>query len=181
MIGVAGLTPLNGKFGQDNSGKPANAYGQPALKTTDPSNAGGGIDVAVTSSDEPSLKHVASYPGRTVFFSFGFEGINDNTGFATRTQVMQRIFQWFDDKPTAAVTTKSARAGARTQLNAKLQAGSGAKPSQYIWQVGSQTLLPTGKPIQYRFTRPGKYKVRVQITDSLGHAAVSPWVTITVH
>jgi hypothetical protein len=180
LVGVPGLTPLSGKFGTDNANKPANAYGQPALKMTNPSNSDGGSEVAVVSSDEPSLKHTASYPGRSVLFSFGFEGINDNTGYATREQVLQRIFAWFADHPTARVASMTYRSGARVQLKATFRA-QGATPAEYIWQVGKTVLSASSKATNYRFPHAGRYRLRVQITDTLGHTAVSPWTTVTVH
>lgn len=175
LVGVGGLTATTGTFGPG-----LNAYGQPALKTADTSIANGAVDIGVVSSDEPSLKHKASYPGRSVFFSFGFEGIDDNTGYTTREQLLQRIFQWFDDRPTAQVTGARYRAKARVQLQAGLRALAGVHAAQYIWQVGGSTLIATGKPTTYRFPRAGTYRLRVQITDTLGHVAVSPWKTITV-
>lgn len=178
MLGVPGLTSIRGSFGFQG-----NAYGVPALQTSNVNLAQGGIqgtNVAVVSSDEPSFKHKASYAGRAVLFSFTFDGINDNTGYATREQVMSRILQWFVDHPTARVTSTRLRSGTSVQLGATVSGGSGAHAAQYTWQVGSQTLRTTSKPTQYRFPHAGRYSVRVQIIDSLGHVAVSPWRTITV-
>jgi len=175
MVGVGGLQATTGNFGTG-----LNAYGQPALKTTDITNANGAVDVGVVSSDEPSLKHKASYPGRAVFFSFGFEGINDNTGYATRDQVLQRIFQWFDDKPTVGVGAAHYRSGTKVQLRASVKTASGVHVAQYLWQVGGSQLVATGKPTTYRFPHAGTYRLRVQITDTLGHVAVSAWRTVKV-
>jgi len=175
LVGVTGLTPVTGKIQPCGS-----AYGQAALRTTALSLADAGADVATVSSDEPSLTHRASYRGRTVFFSFGFEGINNNTGFATREQVLRRIFQWFDDKPTATVTSSVLHSGVNAQLRAALHALGGVRAAQYTWQIGKTTLKASTKPVSYRFSRPGQYKIRVAITDSLGHVAVSGWKTVTV-
>jgi len=175
LVGVTGLTPVTGKIQPCGS-----AYGQAALRTTALPLADAGADVATVSSDEPSLTHRASYPGRTVFFSFGFEGINNNTGFATREQVLQRIFQWFDDKPAAVVTSSVLHSGVHAQLRAALHAPSGVHAAEYTWQIGKHTLKASAKPVTYRFSQKGKYKIRVAITDSLGHTAVSGWKTVTV-
>jgi hypothetical protein len=172
LVGVPAVIPMSGTFDFQGS-----AYGQGALRTTRPGLATAGQDVAVVSSDEPSLRHKPSYAGRSVLFTFGFEGINDNTGYATRDQVLRRIFQWFDDRPTALVSGRSYRAGRQIRLKGGLNAGDRAE--QYTWQIGSRTLPTTGRPTSYRFARPGKYRVRVQITDWLGHTAVSPWTVIT--
>jgi hypothetical protein len=116
-----------------------------------------------------------------VLFTFDFAGINDNTGFATRAQVLKRIFDWFDDTPTATVAAASFSAGRSVQLQARMKAPAGLKAAQYQWQVGSATLKPTTRSTTYTFPHAGKYRVRVQVTDSLGHTAVSAWKTVTVH
>jgi hypothetical protein len=176
MFGVNGLKPFFGSaapFG--------NAYGSAALRTTNLSTAEGGADVAVVSSDEPTLSHKATFAGRTVTFAFGFEGINDNTGYATRAQVLQRIFQWFGDKPTATVVSTHYAAQRSVQLRAALHAGSGGThPVAYAWQIGSVKLKSTAKPTVHTFPHAGSYKLRVQVTDSLGHIAVSAFKTIKV-
>lgn len=172
FVGVAGLGPINGKDPIRNS------YGQAALETMD--TGLGGPDVGIVSSDEPTLKSAAKYPGRSVLFSFDFAGINDNTGYATREQVLKRIFDWFVDKPTVAVKTLSAHAGSRTQLKATLHAVAGLHAVKYQWQIGSKTLAATKKPTVYTFPHPGTFKFKVLVTDSLGHKAVSSMKKITV-
>jgi hypothetical protein len=175
MFGVNGLTPVFG-----NAAPFGNAYGQAALRTTDLALAQGGADVAIVSSDESSFTHKASYPGRAVLFSFGFEGINDNTGYATRAQVLQRIFQWFGDKPTAAVAAVHYPAHRTVQLKATVRAGAGVHPAAYIWRIGSKIVKSGAKPATYNFPRAGTYNLRVQVTDSLGHVAVSATKRIKV-
>jgi hypothetical protein len=171
MVGVSGMSAFSGNFGFQGS-----AYGQSVLKIADPNVTDGGTSVGIVSSDEPSLKHAARYPGRSVLFSFGFEGINNNTGNATRAQVLQRIFQWFDDRPSVRVSTTRVAAGRKIEFKATMRGPS--RPAQYLWQVGGRLLAPSARPTQYRFSRAGSYKVRVQVTDHLGHVAVSPWTTV---
>lgn len=175
MFGVNGLKPFFG-----SAAPYGNGYGSAALRTTQLSTAEGGADVAIVSSDEPTLSHKATFAGRTVVFSFGFEGINDNTGYATRAQVLQRIFQWFGDRPTATVSPTRYLARRSVQLKATLHAGSGIRPATFVWQVGSQKLKTTTKLTRYTFPHAGSYKLRVLITDSLGHSAVSPVKVVTV-
>jgi hypothetical protein len=47
--------------------------------------------------------------------------------------------------------------------------GRSAKHAESLVQAGDIPL-----------SQPGKYKIRVAITDSLGHVAVSGWKTVTV-
>ncbi len=173
MFGVNGLTPFFG-----NAAPFGNAYGKVALRPTNLA-LGKGTDVAVVSSDEPSFTHKATYKGRGVLFSFGFEGINDNTGYATRAQVLQRIFQWFVDKPTVSVPAGSYSSGHSVLLKATFHA-KGVHPESYQWKIGSQTVKGGAKGAHYTFPRAGSYSLRVLVTDTLGHSAVSASRTIQV-
>ena len=138
MFGVNGLKPFYRQCGSRRE-----CLGAAALRTTNLATAEGGADVAVVSSDEPTLSHKATFAGRTVLFSFGFEGINDNTGYATRAQVLQRIFQWFGDKPSATVASTHYVARRPVQLKATLHAGAGIHAAAYAWQIGSVKLKLT--------------------------------------
>jgi hypothetical protein len=178
LIGVSGLDSIRGSLGANLF-----AYGEPALKTWNvPHIQSGfrdkGIDVAIVSADEPSLKHSASYRGRSLLFSFGFEGINDNTGYATRDQVLKRVLQWLYETSSARVVMTHFPVGATIRLNGVLHATQGARVAAYTWQVGNQTLKTSSRPTAYRFPHAGTYRVRVQIDDTLGHVAVSPWTKV---
>lgn len=177
LVGVPGLNFIRGNFSPG-----IHIFGHPALITTNINIAQGPLDGnydAVDSSDEPTLTHQAKYRGRSVFFSFGFEGINSNTGYATRVQVLQRIFQWFNDQPRAQVTVGHPPAFTRVRLGARLT-HTASHAVTFQWQIGKSILRPTTGSTSYRFARRGQYRVRVAITDLLGHSAVSPWTTITV-
>ncbi len=177
LIGVPGLNTIRGNFDPG-----IRIFGHPALMTTDVNLAQGPVDGnfdAVDSSDEPTLTHAAMYRGRSVFFSFGFEGINNNTGYATRVQVLRRIFQWFNDKPRAQVVTSQARVSSRITLQARLT-HTISRAVTYQWQVGKTQLRPLPGNVWYRFGSRGTYKVRVAITDAMGHTTVSPWKTVRV-
>jgi len=174
LIGVVGMEPADGTL------KPlGTAYGEGVLRATGIKGAKKvGTDVAVTNSQEPSFKHPAiTHRSRTLVFSFGFEGINNNTGYATRTQVMRRILDWFSDRPTVSVNSPQSVGGLRDRLRVRY---SGAKPIQYTWQVNGQTLAGSRMPTIHQFGTAGRYHVRVMVTDKLGHTAVSPltWITI---
>jgi hypothetical protein len=138
------------------------------------------VETGVTASDEPTLAKAAAYKGRSVTFSFGFEGINNNTGFSTREQVLRRIFQWFNDKPAAKVVAVHYAAGKSVRLQAKVKSNVGAHGAAFQWQIGSTKLKPTAGPTLHRFPRAGTYRMRVLVTDSMGHASLSPWAKVRV-
>jgi hypothetical protein len=172
FVGVAGIKPVSGAV----QGYGA-TFGHAALALP---KKYGKVDTAISSSDEATFTHAKPKKGRSVLFSFGFEGINNNTGYATRAQVLKRIFQWFNDQPRASVAQVHYAAGKSLVLRAALKSNVGARPGAYRWQIGSQTLTATSRPTTHRFARAGTYRVRVLITDILGHSALSPWVKLTV-
>lgn len=178
LIGVTDLDPY---YDAKPSDAPYNGYGMAVLRTANLSARDGNGDVGVVNGQEPSLKGKVTHFGRSVLFSFGFEGINDNTGYATRAQVLRRIFQWLDEKPRAFVVGRSYASKRIVQLRARLQADTGVHPVRYDWQINGAILKATSKPTRYRFPHAGTFNIRVQINDSLGHAAVSAWTRVTVH
>lgn len=176
LVGVSDLSPFNGSDPQYGHG-----YGKAVLRTANlAGDDGNGGDVAIANSNEPSFKSAVKFKGRSVLFSFGFEGINDNTGYATRIQILSRIFAWFGDHPTVSVSRYTYRAHSSVRLRDTFRAGVGVHAASYIWKVGSRTLKSTTRPAHYTFSRPGTYGLRVQVTDSLGHVAVSGWHKVTV-
>ncbi|PZS05247.1 MAG: hypothetical protein DLM70_06780, partial [Chloroflexi bacterium] len=170
-IGVSALTSVRGVVG----GK-LRAFGYPALRAL---GANTSPDIAVVSSDEPSFQRPRRYFGRSVLFAFGFEGINSNTGYATRAQVMQRVLSWLNDVPEVFVPSLRARVRVPVFLHARLSAPAGVHPVQYTWQIEKQRVISL-HPVQHSFPRPGRFKVRVSIVDSLGHRAVSGWSAVVV-
>lgn len=178
FVGVAGLQPVHGVV--QGYGTAYGQFGMAAPASVIPPKAGL-QETGVTASNEPSLRNpTPKYKGRSVVFSFGFEGINDNTGFATREQVLKRILQWFNDKPVASVAPVHYRAGKTVTLRAGLKSNVGAKGGAYQWQIGAKTLGTSSKPSTYRFPHAGTFRARVLVTDTMGHAALSPWVKLRV-
>ena len=67
--------------------------------------------------------------------------------------------------------TRTASVGRSTPLAAAF-AGKRTTPAVYQWQVNKTALIPKAGSQRYTFTRPGKYNIRVAITDNVGHVAV---------
>jgi len=172
-VGVSALHALRGANVPNQT-----SYGQWALAVP---QRFGPLDVGITNSAEPTFQHPSpGYLGRSVLFSFGWEGVNDNTGYTTRAQLLGRVFQWFSDTPTVHVTHRTYLAGRAVSLGAVVHTANGAHGAVFQWQIGSTKLKPTVGTTTYTFRRPGRYSVRVLVTDSFGHAALSPWTRVTV-
>lgn len=178
LVGIPGLTAVDGSYGWQGT-----AYGQGAVILEDPKMSESGADIGITSSAEPSIdaKKQPTYRGRAVAFAFGLEAINDNTGYASREQILGRIFQWFADYPSAAVTSSSFRAGVKSKLLSRFHSSvAGVRPAVYVWEIGNHQLDMTGKTATYRFPKRGTYRIRVEVMDSLGHVALTGWKTVRV-
>jgi minor extracellular serine protease Vpr len=166
VLGVSGLHAARGNFAPVG-----HAYGRVVLRASPHCGidcAGGGM--GLTNADEPSLTHTPTYRGRSIYFSFGFEGINNNTGYATRAAVLGRILNWLDDRPSVHI------AQTNSVIRAELTSNVGAHAVKFVWQIDSTTLHSS----MNGSIRPSArtHKVRVAVTDSLGHVAVSNWVMV---
>jgi hypothetical protein len=177
FVGVSGLKPVHGN---SYFGPVYGQFGIAAPKKLIPPKAGL-EETGVTASAEPTYASPSpKYRGRSVVFSFGFEGINNTTGYATREQVLKRILHWFNDKPSASVIPVHYPAGRKVTLRAGLKSNVGARAGAFQWQVGQAHLKATSQATTYRFPHAGSYRVRVLVTDTMGHASLSPWRTIRV-
>ncbi len=134
--------------------------------------------VGLTLSSEPSLeepRQALNY--RTAYLSFGIEGINDNTGYATKADVTSKVLSWLSDDVTVSVTgPTTATIGTPISLAASgRSSASDATFTRYRWDFGDGTTVQdTLRPsVFHTYSRPGTYRVRVEATDSYGHQAMT--------
>ncbi len=130
--------------------------------------------VGLALSSEPSLEEprdAVNY--RTAYLSFGLEGINDNTGYATKADVMSKLLSWLADDVTMSVTgPTTATIGTPISLTASgRSSASDATFTRYRWDFGDGTAVQdTLRPsVFHTYARPGTHTVRVEATDSYGH------------
>jgi hypothetical protein len=147
-------------------------------------------------SSEPTLERLAGREPwtklgyRVAYLSFGLEGVNNNTGYNTREDLLKRLLDWlqaevqvtpgqpefFAPAPyaaalvTATVSTNVITTGVDVQT-----------PNMFLcrWDFGD------GTPVQvteadgnvcaayHGYRAFGRYPVRVEVTDIFGHKAVS--------
>ncbi len=134
--------------------------------------------VGLSVSSEPSLeepRQALAY--RTAYLSFGIEGINDNTGYATKADVMSKLLSWLTDEARVSVTgPTTATIGTPISLVASgRSSASDATFTRYRWDFGDgtpvqDTLIPS---VLHPYVRPRTYTVRVEATDSYGHQAIA--------
>ena len=143
--------------------------------------------VGLSVSAEPSLEGpTPALRFRTVQLAFGLEGVNDNTGYATRQQLLDSLLKWLNDDVRVQLTVPSTvRAGASTTLTA---AATSSMPNtsftRYRWDFGDGTPIreTLGPSVLHMYRQPGSYMLRLEGTDSYGHRTVgSKQVAVTAN
>jgi len=153
--------------------------------------------VGTRMSSEPSIERVKGAAWtrlgyRSEFLSFGLEGVNNNTGFNTREQLLDRLLTWMDDEITLHITSPSSFAVAPyAPVTATVEAATSVVTTTtgfvnnilaYRWDFGD------GTPIQvtttpwaaHGYAAAGTYTLYVEAVDGFAHrAVVSQTVTIS--
>jgi hypothetical protein len=149
--------------------------------------------VGMAKDDQPSLERPGTtYSGRSIYLTFGLEGINppplpaersadsNQATFVSREQLLGAGMLWLGAEagvavitPTAAVTTTGI-----VVFEAGYTGGTaGASAVQYRWDFGDDSpytiSLSNEAGHQYVCSAEGNtYTVRVEVTDSLGMVAI---------
>lgn len=134
--------------------------------------------VGINTAAQPTLEQpVPAFRYRTMILSFGLEGVRNDTGRTTRTELLQALLYWMVDRPTVRVEGAATvtAAGQLVSLTAVPETNTPASFVRYRWDFGDGTpIVETDRPVvSHRYARPGTYKPRVEVTDSWGHQAVS--------
>ncbi|UCC62773.1 MAG: S8 family serine peptidase [Anaerolineae bacterium] len=149
--------------------------------------------IATRSSYEPTIERANDPIGvpqepvswRVAFLAFGLEGVNNDTGYATRDQLLGALFDWLDDEMTVTFDEASyfvsSDFGSAT-LNATMTSSLGADAVFYRWDFGDGTgiAFTTDPTVSHQYLEKGFYWARVEAMDAYGHKAVSDPVLVTV-
>jgi hypothetical protein len=153
-------------------------------------------------SSEPTIERVKGESGwtrlgyRTIWLSFGLEGVNNNTSFNNRENLLARAFALLDDTITIITAKPSYTALVNTTVNlsetttASFTDGlpypdfgsSYANKILYTcWDFGDGTPHTMGgSSINHVYKKVGTYKVYVEAGDGFGHKAVAGPVIVNV-
>jgi len=135
---------------------------------------GGKQAISFGRASEPSLKEERQeYRYRSLSMGFGLEGVNSNTGFATRQQVAAAAWAWLSDTITFGPLTVTPKKG-QVVLAATPASSAGAEFTKFRWDFGDGTAgQGTVEPsAQHQYKQAGDYVVRLEATDELGHTAI---------
>jgi hypothetical protein len=123
-------------------------------------------------ASEPSLDESRSqFIYRGAVFGFGLEGVD---GAAAQDALTTKSLDWLLDKASVTGIGSTVRGPRTLTLTASVASSVGASFSTFRWDFGdgSPVLSSGGPVVEHRFTRPGRFTVRVEVTDSLGHRAL---------
>ncbi|HET6444913.1 MAG TPA: S8 family serine peptidase [candidate division Zixibacteria bacterium] len=135
-------------------------------------NVGSGT-VGMAHSDQPLLeKPGVAYDGRAIYTSFGYEGINNDTGYTTREQLLQKSLDFLWDDGEAAFDEIDVDTAKVTFTAGFTSTISGVTGYSYRWDFGDGTAYSSpsmSDTIAHIYFMPGTYDVRLEVTDSLGN------------
>jgi len=136
---------------------------------------------------QPSLENPGvSYLGRSIYTSFGLEGVNDDTGFTTRAELLDLFLAWAMDEPTVTISdTTTTNGGQITMLEATLTSNiAGTDGVSYRWDFGDGTPYSpvyNSPVVSHKYETCGTYTVRVEVTDTWGNVAIGTQEITATH
>lgn len=151
----------------------------PLLKYPGDFNQDDGV-VAMAHREQPSLEVPGvSYYGRSIYTTFGLEGVNNGLGTTSREELLGLFMDWAMDEPMVMVedisdsySDTSAVAVFQANLSSNVDGVTGAT---YRWDFGDGTDYEgpyTSNIAGHDYEFCGYYNVRVEATDSLGNVTI---------
>ncbi len=112
---------------------------------------------------------------RTTFCSFGLEGVNNNTGYYTRTALLRDMLSYVNDDLSVRFSQIVPGANLTVAFTATMTANVGGEALRYRWDFGdgSDYVTTTTGAVSHQYAQRGAYQARVEVTDSYWHTAVS--------
>jgi subtilisin family serine protease len=147
------------------------------LRYPGPNNVRDGI-VSIANRVQPSLEAPGvAYTGRTIYTTFGLEGVNNVPGATSREELLRTFFNWADDTPVVSVTQ------ALTSTNSRLvvfdaEVTSPVTPTfgiSYRWDFGDGTPFTkasSSSQVSHSYRLCGTYTVRAEVTDTYGNRTI---------
>jgi PKD repeat protein len=149
--------------------------------------------VGTRSSFEPTIERVQNpidvpqepVSWRVGYTAFGLEGVNDDTGYATRSGLLDLLFEWLDDEVTVAFDQDSyfvPRGFALGDFSATMTSSLGGDVVYYRWDFGDGTDIEvtSGPTASHQYQECGFYTAWVEVLDVYGHKAVGEPVPVEV-
>lgn len=156
----------------------------PIFQAVNPVNGTQGL-IGLSRSAEPTLEQpTLGIPYRSLYLSFGLEGVRNDLGLTTRTELLQSLLWWITDQPAVTLDTSAVAvtaAGESFTFNATATSTAPTEFVRYRWDFGDGSgIVETTEPtVSHTYNTPGTYQVRVEATNTWGHSALSPLAPVT--
>ncbi|HQZ71748.1 MAG TPA: S8 family serine peptidase [Anaerolineae bacterium] len=132
--------------------------------------------VALAHDDQPSIdRRGSTFAGRTVYHGFGLEGVNDNTGFKMRADLLRAGLAWLEDTATVAILPAVRPTRETSTFTAAMTSTQGGGAVSHRWDFGDGspfTNAYASATAGHAYARPGSYTVVVETTNRLGNRAL---------
>jgi hypothetical protein len=136
--------------------------------------------VAMAHRDQPTLERPGTtYKGRSVYTTFGLEGVNTVAGATTRAQLVRMLIDWAQDEPAVTIVNQSSADSpvGLSVFQANLSSNiAGTTGVTYRWDFGDGTGFQgpyTSNMASHTYaTTDEAHTVRVVVTDSWGNKAI---------
>jgi hypothetical protein len=143
--------------------------------------------VAMAHRDQPTLERPGiSYLGRSIYTTFGLEGVNNGLGATSRSGLLDAFLDWAMDEPTVTITDTSTYSDTSpvTLFAATVASNiAGTTGHTYRWDFGDGSAYAdsyTSSVAGHQYAACGTYDVRVQANDSWGNRVIGELeVTVT--
>jgi hypothetical protein len=135
--------------------------------------------VALATRDFVSLERPGvQNTGEAMYFGFGLEGVNNDTGFDTREDLLGTALNWAWDEPTVTITVQGGRAtpGRVAIFDVEMESEFGGDVVSVRWDFGDGAGFTNPYPTStagHTYERPGQYVVRIQATNELGTTVIA--------
>ncbi len=124
--------------------------------------------------EEPAL----ALPYRSIYLSFGLEGVRNDTGLTTRQELLQMLLWWSLDNPVVTLDQSVVTITEPNQAVTIAATASTNTPAEFVryrWDFGDGTryLQTPESVVTHTYAEPGTYQVRVEATNTWDHTAIS--------
>ncbi len=144
----------------------------PLFAYDDPSNIEEGI-VAMASREQPRLgKPGLVGLGRTIYTTFGLEGVNNSQGMTSRSDLLEKFLAWAMDVPSVSLTEQTTD----NTVNFTAAISPADATATYRWDFGDGSpIMETGTShtTSHTYAACGTFTARVEVRNAYGNQAVA--------
>lgn len=151
---------------------------KPLLRYPGPHNIDQGV-VAISHRDQLSLEAPGiTYFGKSIYTTFGLEGVNNEEGFTSRAELIDYFLTWAMEMPQASITdTTPPNASQLTMFEVDFASNiDGAEAAGYRWDFGDGTPFTNFYPnnvVSHTYEQCGPHSVRVEVMSNWGNHTVA--------